>query len=139
RPGGAIERLPELLERDFFQSRYVADHRAGDVGTQAAPGERLTRLRRDGEVVRILIADLVTSAQQVGDVAHDPRHVAGGRGGDRDVVQLDQVQQTMDGVEGDVHGVELIVAGRRRHDPARGRHHANDAEYLIPDRDVAAD
>ena len=65
RAGGAIERLPELLERHLLQPADVADDRARDVGTHAAFGQRLTRLRRDGEVVRLVVADPVAGAQQL--------------------------------------------------------------------------
>ena len=49
------------------------------------------------------------------------RHVAGRRRGDRDVVQLRQVQQPLRRRERHVDGVELIVAGRRLHHPAGAR------------------
>ena len=45
----------------------------------------------------------------------------------------------MDRAERDVDRVELIVARRRRDHPARGRHHTDHAERLIPDGDVTAD
>src|SRR5580765_7970139 len=45
----------------------------------------------------------------------------------------------MDRAERDVHGVELVVARRRRDHPARGGDHTNYSERLIPDGDVTAD
>jgi hypothetical protein len=45
----------------------------------------------------------------------------------------------VNGGEGNVDGVELIVARRRRHQPARRRHDADDLERLVPERDLSPD
>ena len=113
RPGRAVERAAELLEGHFFEAADVADDGARHVGPQAAPRERLPRLRRDGEIVRVLHADAMTLAQQRRHILRHARHLAGRRRGDRDVGQLGQVQQLVDRRERHVHRVELIVAGRR--------------------------
>jgi len=80
----------------------------------------------------------VPRPQQLGDVLRDARHFSGGRGGDRDVVQLGEVQQLVDRGERDVDRVELIVARRRRHHPASARDYADDLERLLPEQDLPA-
>ena len=136
RPGGAIERFAKLLERHLVETGHVADDGARDIGSHAAFGKRLARLCGDGEIVRLLVADAVPRAKQSGDRAHHPRHVSGRGGRDCDVVQLREVQQTMDGAERNVDRVELIIARSRRHHPALRRHDADDAKRLPPDRDL---
>src|SRR5260370_7971260 len=45
----------------------------------------------------------------------------------------------MNGGKGHVHGVELIVTGRRRDHPTAAAHHSGHAELLLPDGDRLAD
>ena len=50
--------FPSCSSVTFSSPADVADDRAGDVRTHAAFRQRLTRLRRDGEIVRLVVADL---------------------------------------------------------------------------------
>src|SRR5438552_5562875 len=46
------------------------------------------------------------------------RYLAGRRRGDRDVVELGEIQEPVNGRERHVHGIELVVARCRSDDPA---------------------
>ena len=65
RPARALERGRELFERHLLELGDVAGDRARDARRQPAGGQRLGRLRRDREVVRLVVADAVRCAQQL--------------------------------------------------------------------------
>jgi hypothetical protein len=81
----------------------------------------------------------VAQPQQLRDLARQARHISRRFRRHGDVVQLRQVQQPLRRGVRHVDRVELIVAGRRLHDPGGARDDADDFERLVPKRDGLPD